>query len=70
MGIKIHPREEIVKQAQIELGDVVLKTMKKLTTAEFLQVINTEFSNRIGGIAKYWIRDERHGDQNKPGGWE
>lgn len=69
---KIHPREAVVKAAEIDLakgiGDAIEK--HKLTEAEALHAVNAAFSGWIAGLAKYAIRAERHPDDpEKPGGW-
>ena len=69
---KIHPREHPVLAATSELRSLVAKWMGKnpdLTTFELLQVVNGVLYSEMSGILKYAIREERHGDTNKPGGW-
>jgi hypothetical protein len=41
-----------------------------LTTAELFSILGGTLGDQIAGIAKYLIREERHGDQDKPGGLE
>lgn len=41
-----------------------------LTEAEKLRVVNAIASDWIAGVAKYAIRDERHGNTSTPGGLE
>jgi hypothetical protein len=56
----IHPREFIVDQTE----RAVLEATKDLTPAEVLRI----FADRVARIAKYAIRQERHGDTDTPGG--
>lgn len=68
--MKIHEREPMVKRSAIALRDAVDKwrDVHKLTTPEELRVLNQVFGSEIAAIAKYAIREERHGDSSKPGG--
>lgn len=70
--MKIHPREVIVRKAENELRELLCTVTDKhgLTEAEKLRVINAIASDWIAGVAKYAIRDERHGVTDKPGGLE
>lgn len=67
--MRLHPREAIVGQARTDLGEAVLDWRKThaLTTAETVAVLTEVFGDHLGGIAKYAIREERHGNQDKPG---
>jgi hypothetical protein len=71
-AVKIHPREALVRQAESDLSEAVHRAMEKnataLTTIETLAVLNRVLSDCIARILKYEIREERHGDPNKPGG--
>lgn len=68
---KIHPREEIVTDAEMKLRDAVHAARVGLTEGEYLRVISTVFGDTVSRIAKYMIRDERHPDDpDKPGGLE
>jgi hypothetical protein len=67
---KIHPRERLVTEAEQQLRTAIIGLNKiGLTTGEFLQVITNVMSGEISSIAKYAIRNERHGNLDKPGGW-
>lgn len=68
---RIHPRERIVTEARLELMNAINDIRKKyeLTTGEHMQVVNSELSSVFGSIAKYSIREERHGNSETPGGW-
>ncbi len=68
--MRIHPREERVRKAENELRELLCSITEKheLTEAEKLRVINAIASDWIAGVAKYAIREERHGDANTPGG--
>lgn len=70
--MRIHRREQAVHAAEHELTRFILDLVKKheLTEGEQLRVVNAAASSYIGGMAKYMIRDERHGDPSKPGGIE
>lgn len=70
--MKIHRREARVKKAEFELRDAVSAVVEKhdLTEAESLRVVNTALSEWIASVAKYAIREERHGTTDKPGGLE
>jgi len=66
---RIHPREQLVKDAEMKIKTAIVEACKGLTTAESLQVVNHACHEEIGGILKYEIRMERHGNTNTPGGW-
>lgn len=67
-----HPREQACNEAErdIELAIATALLSHALTEAEGLRVVNAVASRHIGGVAKYAIRQERHGDADKPGGLE
>jgi hypothetical protein len=65
---RIHEREQIVKDAERAIARAIDEAVKGLTTAEGLRAVNTACADWIGGIARYAIRIERHGDAEKPGG--
>jgi hypothetical protein len=67
---KQHPREVLVQEAELNLREAILKVTKDLTEAESLRVVNSVMSSHIGSVAKYAIREERHGNTETPGGWE
>lgn len=68
--IRIHPREQRVREAEHELLGllVALKNKHDLTEAEMLRVVNAGCSDWIAGVAKHSIRIERHGNAETPGG--
>ena len=67
--MKIHARTIIVNNAKIELTKCWLDLFQKheLTTAEMLSVLSQFSHEQIGGIAKFAIREERHGNTDEPG---
>ena len=66
---RIHPREKIVDEAEQKLRAVVFELIQsELTQGEFLKVLGNVMDGEIRSIAKYAIRRERHGDEDKPGG--
>ncbi len=70
--MKIHPREEKVRAAENDLRKAISDARAKydLTAFEELRIATQVFADVAGSIAKYGIREERHGDPNKPGGLE
>lgn len=72
--MRVHEREKIVREAQSDLSEKLLDWMTKhddqLTFAEELRVIAGVLGDHLSQMAKYEIRRERHGDENKPGGLE
>ncbi len=70
--MKIHPREPRVRQAENELRTALADIVKKydLTDGEALAIVNAALSGWVGGVAKYAIREERHGNTDTPGGLE
>lgn len=70
--MRLHPREEIVRKAEIDLREVVLQWGKRhtdMTTAEYLKVLLGVCTDDAQSILKYVIREERHPDDpDKPGG--
>lgn len=70
--MRLHPREEIVTRARVDLMEKLLDWRRDhdLTTAELFSILGGILGDQIAGIAKYLIREERHGDQDKPGGLE
>lgn len=65
-----HPRELIVEKAVRDLKEQLCNVIREaeLTEGEQLRVCTEVYSNWVGGMAKYIIRDERHGNTSKPGG--
>jgi len=72
MAVRIHSRESVVTHAQNDVTLAVLDILEKadLTTGEELRVLTSAFSGLLQNTAKYMIREERHHDADKPGGWE
>ena len=71
---KLHEREKVVRDAEESLRDKLLAWQKvwssKLTTAEYLSVLQRVLSESVASCLKYAIRHERHGTSDKPGGLE
>lgn len=67
---RIHPREARCRDAELELDGFVLDLVKKhaLTEGEALRVVAASAHRWVASVAKYMIREERHGDPEKPGG--
>lgn len=72
MSYRMHPREQKVNSAKHDLLEAWMKAYEKyeLTTGEMLRVLTEFNSDQVGSIAKYAIREERHGRTDKPGGIE
>jgi len=74
MKMKIHEREFIVNEAECEIEkafiDVMIeiKSKHELTIGEEIKIVTSVLTHWLGSIAKYMIRDERHGDSDKLGG--
>jgi hypothetical protein len=68
----LHPRELECNKARHDITKAILDAVEKygLTTAEQLRIVNAVSFEWIGGIAKYAIREERHGNTETPGGLE
>lgn len=64
---KIHPRARLVDRAELDLTAEFHRLTQKLSTWETVQVLLRFHSNALGGIAKYAIREERHGNTDKAG---
>lgn len=69
---RIHRREKLVTEASGKLREAIydLGLENTLTMAEHLQVLTSVFNETVLGVLKYAIRKERHGNIDKPGGWE
>ena len=69
---KEHPREKNVRSVERALINAynAIVDEAELTNAEQLRVLADFMSSRVGTIAKYAIRHERHGHGDKPGGIE
>ena len=67
-----HPRESLVSTARSDLSGTIARWQADhdLTEAETTAILVEQLAGAVGGIAKYQIRFERHGDYDKPGGWE
>lgn len=70
--MKLHPREQIVRDAKIDLGRVITEWLERhdLTSSEEIMVVCSEMFGMITGTMKYAIREERHGNVETPGGIE
>ncbi len=70
--MRIHPREEPCRKAEIEMLQALIdiKAKHELTEAEALRVVHAVSSDWIAGVAKHAIRFERHGNDETPGGLE
>jgi methyl coenzyme M reductase gamma subunit len=67
---RIHPRESMVRAAESRVRNALANETHGLTEGERLRVIAAVFGDAVGSIAKLAIREERHGDPDKPGGEE
>ena len=67
---RIHNREYIVRNVSLQLKKQLMDAIEEhnLTEGEQLRICVEVYSEWVGGMAKYMIRDERHGDPNKCGG--
>ena len=63
---RIHEREMPVQIAESEIHLACLKMREKygLTDVEWLQILN----HMAASCMKYMLREERHGDMDKPAG--
>jgi hydrogenase maturation factor len=70
--MRIHHREENVRRATMALNKALIDTLTKeaLTAGETIRVLMAVFGGHLDSIAKFAIRQERHGDEDKPGGLE
>lgn len=76
MAVRIHPREQNTNLIQSKLVLAIYEAVEaaekeldfELTDGEVVRVFSGAFHEILGTWAKYKIRDERHGDANKPGG--
>jgi hypothetical protein len=65
--VKIHPRRAITEAALRTLRTAWTEAARDLTGAEAISVLSSFAAEQIGIITKYQIRQERHGDTDKPG---
>lgn len=63
-----HPREPVVRAAEHRLRVAFEEALADLTTAEKLRTLNNVTSEWIASLARVWIRQDRHGDIDKPDG--
>ena len=72
--MKLHEREEIVRKAEADFLAKMLDWMQEwgdqLTDGEELRVVGGLLGGHLTTMAKYQIREERHGDEDTPGGLE
>lgn len=68
---RLHPREALVTKAEAALRVAITETLARfdLTFGEAVQVLTAAFSTALSNVARYAIREERHGNQRKPGGF-
>lgn len=68
--MRLHERERQVSMARIDLVKAWLDIQEKhdLTQGECLSVLASFVGTDLGLMAKFMIRQERHGDPDKPGG--
>lgn len=72
-GIRIHHREARTHKAEHDLREFVrgLRDKHDLSDGEMLRVVSDAFGDYVAGVAKFWIREERHpGKPERPGGLE
>jgi hypothetical protein len=55
-------------EREIEAAIYEIVTRHALSTGEEIRVVTAAISSRLGTVAKYMIREERHGDTGTPGG--
>lgn len=70
--MRLHPREEIVRKAEVDLREVVIQWMQRhpeLTNLEEAVVFVNVAADPSMPL-KYALRVERHGDDQKPAGLE
>lgn len=75
MSLSMHPREKIVNAAELSLLDTIIDWRRtpeaqQLTLWELVRILTTVLNNQLAIAAKYAIRQERHGNEDKPGGLE
>jgi len=65
----IHEREAMVREAENKMLTHWIEVSKDLTEGEEIRVLTNFLSGRLGTIAKFMIRAERHPDDpDQPGG--
>jgi hypothetical protein len=66
--MRMHPRALIVDRAGVDFSDFALRLREQheLTYIEYLGILNQEAAR----VLKYALREERHGDPDKPSGIE
>ena len=71
--MRLHKREELVTVAAADLDRVIFEWGKRhpeLTAAEYIKVVLGTSNDKVQGLLKLEIRQERHGNTDKPGGVE
>lgn len=73
MGVQMHPRRVVVRQAKSALSSALLDweesdAVKDLTPLEVLSVLQDVLGGQLSSLLKYEIRHERHGNYDTPGG--
>ncbi len=66
--MKLHPRRNLVIEAKANADSALYDILSELTPWEEVQVRTSLFADFMHSKAKYGIREERHGDLDKPGG--
>jgi len=68
--MKIHPREALVKDAIRDIQEFFYSKCQDncLTDAEKFRVAYAVFDDFTSPLIRDWIRSERHGDKDIPGG--
>jgi len=71
--MRLHAREVVVTEAEIELRTAVNEWSKKhseLSSAEYLKILLGVCHDQAQSLLKIEIRLERHGNADTPGGAE
>lgn len=68
----MHPREQIVHEAEIDLRDVIIDWMRRHTELTYVEqaVVYANVAANSASPLKYALRIERHGDDQTPAGLE
>jgi hypothetical protein len=70
MSLQIHEREHQCIMAALALRQMLMTLTRdyNLTDAEEFQMVSSVLGDYSRDHAKYWIRQERHGKTDSPGG--
>jgi len=65
---KEHPRAKIVRLAKAEIGLALARAVGQhdLTRVEVIRIITGACHDYVADVTKYMLREERHGDEDKP----